>query len=246
MLKSYKLLSSTLQTTLICIPIIYCCLTLLLISLPTQAQAKTIENSRIDKNKDKDKKTNKNIDKIINHYVDHQLFTGTVLVAKKGIILHAEGYGKAEREWNVNNSVDAKFIIASMTKSFTALLIMQLVDEGKIKTSDKIIKHLSILPEDKFGAITIEQLLTHTSGIKNYFSLPGWTKGKYRKDISKEKFIAEMIKLELAFNPGEQRLYSNTGYFLLGLIIENVSNNSFSAELKTRILQPLKMETTGT
>jgi D-alanyl-D-alanine carboxypeptidase len=128
--------------------------------------------------------------------------------------------------------------IASITKCFTATAIMMLVEEEKIEL-DKPISHcLGCLPS-AWSDITVRQLLTHTSGIPNFNSLEGFT-----DSWGKDELLRRVASLELRFKPGAESSYSNTGYLLLGLIIESVSGKSFGTFLQERIFEPLEMTAT--
>ena len=187
----------------------------------------------------------KKIDKVIKPFKDFHMFNGTILVAKNGEIIYEKGIGQANMEWQIDNKPDVKFVIGSMSKSFTATLVLKMVEDGKLTLQDTISKYLPNFPKEKGNKITIHHLLSNTSGIPNYFRLPGWTKGKFRKDISKKNFIAEIAKLDLQFQPGKQYLYSNSGYYLLAAILENIIGEDFDHIMNTYIFNPLNMKNSG-
>lgn len=145
-------------------------------------------------------------------------FSGAVLVAKDGKVLLQKGYGFADEQHGIANTTQTAFDIASLTKQFTATAILKLESQGKLKTSDLISKYLPNIPADKTG-ITIHHLLTHTSGFDADF-----TKGK---NITREQFVTEILKMPLVAEPGKQHLYANSGYCLLAAIIEVVSNQPY-------------------
>ena len=101
-------------------------------------------------------------------------FNGSVLVARQGQILYQRGFGLANMEWNIPNEVNTKFEIASMTKQFTALLILQFVNEGKIKLDGHLSEYLPYYRKDTGNRVTIAELLSHTSGIPNFLTFPGF------------------------------------------------------------------------
>lgn len=174
---------------------------------------------------------------------NQQLFSGTVLVARDGRVLLNKGYGMANYEWDVPNTPRTKFRLGSITKQFTAMAILQLEEHGKLSVSDPITKHLADYP--RVGdTITIEHLLTHTSGI------PSYTDGlDYREHMrvwyTTDQMIDRFKNKPLEFNPGEKFKYDNSGYFLLGGIIERVSGMTYESYLRANIFEPLGMSDSG-
>lgn len=187
----------------------------------------------------------KEIDKVIKPFKDFHIFNGTILVAKNGKIIYEKGIGQANMEWQVDNKPNVKFVIGSMSKSLTATLILKMVEDGKLTLQDTITKYLQNYPQEKGSKITIHHLLSNTSGIPNYFRLSGWTTGEFRKDISRDEFIAEIAKFDLQFEPGKDYLYSNSGYYLLAAIVENILGKEFDDIMDTYIFNPLNMENSG-
>jgi CubicO group peptidase (beta-lactamase class C family) len=116
-----------------------------------------------------------NIDKLITSYNENDLFDGSVLVADKDNVILKKGYGKANIEWDIPNTPDTKFRLGSITKQFTSMLIMQLVEKGKIKLDGKITDYIPYYRKDTGDKITIHMLLTHTSGIPNYTNQPDFS-----------------------------------------------------------------------
>lgn len=172
----------------------------------------------------------------------HENFHGSILVAKEGKILINEGYGFSDLHQNTNNKSQTKFAIGSVTKQFTAMAIMQLNEKGLISVDDKISKYIGDFPNGDL--ITIHNLLTHTSGLKNYTELAGFlTVSPENKD---PMVMANLIKdMPLEFQPGEQFKYSNTNYLLLGIIIEKITGRPLEDYLKQNIFDPLNMKDTG-
>ena len=183
----------------------------------------------------------------INHYMQQHYpqFSGTVLVAQKDQGLMSQGYGLADREQDVPNAPQTRFAIGSITKSFTAMAIMILQERGSLKVEDPICNYLADCP-DAWKPVTMHHLLTHTSGIPSYTDL--YIQGKIAATPCKagkpETIIAYFRDLSLEFTPGSRWHYSNSGYFLLGAVIEKVSGDSYEAFIEKNILQPLRMTET--
>jgi CubicO group peptidase (beta-lactamase class C family) len=166
----------------------------------------------------------------------------SVAVVKEGKVLLAKGYGLANVELSVPATEHTVYQLASITKQFTATAVLMLIEEGKISLDDVITKHLDGLPATWSG-VTIRHLLNHTSGIKSYTSAPNFSKTA-RKDYTKEEIIKLIADAPIDFAPGDRWAYNNTGYFLLGMLIEKVSGKEYGAFLNERIFQPLAMTST--
>lgn len=175
--------------------------------------------------------------------VRNAAFSGTVLVARDGVPIFRKSYGLANRAFDVPNADDTLYQLASVTKPFTALLIMMLQEEGKLKVDDLACDYLADCPL-AWRSITIRQLLTHTSGIPNYSSLPDWDETLDSRTYGTGGLVALVRDLPLEFAPGEGYRYSNAGYNLLGAIIERVSGKPLPDVLRNRILTPLGMDHT--
>jgi len=171
-------------------------------------------------------------------------FSGTVLVAKEGKPLWREAYGKANYEWDVPNTIDTRFRLGSITKQFTAMAIMILAERGKLSVQDPISKHLADSPK-AWEPITIRQLLTHTSGIPSYTSFPQMMTRTVRLPATIDEVIATFKDKELDFQPGDKFTYSNSGYIVLGKIIERVSGTDYETFLRQNVFQPLEMNDSG-
>jgi CubicO group peptidase (beta-lactamase class C family) len=170
-------------------------------------------------------------------------FRGVVLVGIDGKIAFEKAYGFADEEWSVPNTLSTKFRIASLTKQFTAACILLLQQRGLLRVNDPISRYLADLPTS-WQPITIHQLLTHTSGIPNYPADPQITKLN-RTGATPRELIGVVAGKPLEFNPGSGWAYSNTGYVLLGMIIEKVSGMSYWSFLQRDIFQPLEMKNSG-
>ncbi|WP_442505469.1 serine hydrolase [Novipirellula sp. SH528] len=176
---------------------------------------------------------------------DTSLFTGAVLVAEKGKVIYKDGFGLANREWNVPNTTDTKFRLASVSKQFCSMIVMQLVQEGRVHLDDKITDHLTYYRKDNGDKITLHHLLSHQSGIKDFT-----TGFDYRGTTSRLAFDAdEFIKLHCSFDlthePGTIYSYCNAGYCILGRIIEKVTRKTFEQNLQERIFGPVGMKDSG-
>jgi len=189
-------------------------------------------------------KANK-IDDLMSLYHKYGQFNGSVLVADNGKVLYQKGFGLANMEWNIPNSPDTKFRLGSITKQFTATLILQLVEQGKIKLDGKLTDYLPDYRKDTGDKVTIHNLLSHTSGIPSYTSLPGFFQNVSRNPFAVDDFIKKYASGELEFEPGTKFVYDNSGYFLLGAIIEKVTGKPYEQVLKENIFDPLGMKNSG-
>jgi len=173
----------------------------------------------------------------------NQHFMGTVLVAKGDQLLINRGYGFANLEWNTPNAPDTRFRIASITKQFTAAAILILQERGKLKVEAPLKTYISDIPH-AWNDVTVFNLLTHTSGIPDFINLadsPNFQTLPQRP----EQLIAKIRDKPLQFAPGSDRAYSNTGYLLLGLVIEKVSGESYAQFVKENLLNPSGMRDSG-
>jgi CubicO group peptidase (beta-lactamase class C family) len=171
------------------------------------------------------------------------LFSGAVLIAHKGEILLSQGYGLADREQNTFNTSQTRFRLGSITKQFTAMAILMLQVQGKLHVEDTICNYVSDCPET-WGEITIDHLLTHTSGIPNFTAFSNYMRMRATPSPP-EQTMARFKDLPLDFQPGEKWSYSNSGYIILGHIIEQVSGQTYEAFLQQSILSPLNLSDTG-
>ncbi|MDZ4795538.1 MAG: serine hydrolase domain-containing protein, partial [Bacteroidota bacterium] len=188
----------------------------------------------------------KNYLKLLDNYMQAELkvkeYNGTILVVQKGKTIYQKAFGLAEREWNISNTINTKFRIGSITKQFTAACILQLAENGKLGLADKLSKYIEDYP--KGDSVTIHMLLNHTSGIKNYTDLQAfWPKAIL--PLSPDSMIALFKNEPYDFSPGTQWNYSNSGYFLLGVIIEKVSRKNFSDYLLENVIQKSELKNTS-
>ena len=187
----------------------------------------------------------KAIDQFISAYHQYDLFNGSALVAQNGKIILKKNYGKADMGWGIDATSDTKFRIGSITKQFTGMLIIQLKQEGKIKLDDKISTHLPWYDKTIGDQITIHHLLTHTSGLPNYTDFPDFKTKMIFENLSAKEFALKYFKGNLGFEPGTKQSYCNTGYYLLGLIIEAVTHKPYEEVLKEKIFDVVGMKHTG-
>jgi CubicO group peptidase (beta-lactamase class C family) len=185
------------------------------------------------------------IDALLKQYYDYGQFNGSILVAEKGKVIYKKGFGMANMEWNIPNQPDTRFRIASITKQFTAALVLQLVEEGKIKLDGKITDYLTDYRKDTGEKVTIHQLLNQTSGIPDYTARPDFSAEISRNPYAVADFVKKFASGDLQFEPGSKYSYSNSGYHLLGAIIEKVTGKSYETVLTERILKPLGMTNSG-
>jgi CubicO group peptidase (beta-lactamase class C family) len=173
-----------------------------------------------------------------------QSFTGAVLVAIDGKPVLRRAVGEANREWHIANTVDTRFRIGSATKTFTAVAVLRLVDEGKIALDDPVAKYVPNLPQAWTG-VTIRMLLSHTSGVPDYVFAPTFRGREARLIQTPESLVALVREKPLVFAPGTGWRYSNTGYVLLGMVIEKVSERPYADYLREEFFKPLGMADTG-
>jgi len=175
-------------------------------------------------------------------------FNGAVLVAKNDKIIFKKAYGYSNRKTKTLNTVETIYPIASITKQFTAMLVMQLVENGQLRLDDNISKHLTYFSKTLGDSITIHQLLSHTSGLPHYEGLTaiGLDEETFSNTVYTTISLTELIgETRLICEPGTAYNYSSLGYILLGAIIEDVTGNSFSEMLDRSIAEPLGLKNTG-
>ncbi len=187
----------------------------------------------------------KNIDDVMSLASKYQTFNGAVLVAENGKVIYKKGFGLANMEWNIPNTPDTRFRLGSITKQFTATLILQLVEQGKIKLDGKLSDYLPDYRKDTGEKVTIHQLLNHTSGIPSYTGLPGFIRDVSRNPYTVAEFVKKYASNDLEFEPGSKFSYNNSGYFLLGAIIEKVTGHPYEQVIKEKIFDPLGMKNSG-
>ena len=185
------------------------------------------------------------VDKLLDLYHEYGKFNGSALVAEQGKVVYKKGIGMANMEWDIENTTDTKHRLGSITKQFTAMLILQLAADGKLDLQAPITDYLPDYPNGHDPQITTHHLLTHTSGIPNYTAFPGFFKDQSRDPYTPDEFVKKFADEKLDFTPGEKFTYSNSGYFLLGVLIEKVSGKTYEAMLQENIFTPLNMNDSG-
>jgi len=182
------------------------------------------------------------VDRVVKADMRQHPIPGLALeIIRNGKCIKRAGYGMANLEWQTRATPETVFEIGSVTKQFTAAGILLLVQDGKLSLEDRISLHLKDTPES-WKDITVRNLLTHTSGIKNFTVLEGF---ELTKHLTQAQFIRQMGAYPLDFQPGEKWAYCNTGFHLLGYIIENVSGTNYWEYMHDRIFGPLGMSSTA-
>ncbi|MBE0661001.1 MAG: serine hydrolase [Bacteroidales bacterium] len=202
----------------------------LAIVFSVSAQPKTKENQQL----------SNAIDKILEEDYKADGPGVAVLVAKNGNILYHKGIGMANLELGVPMQADMIFRIGSITKQFTAVAILQLMEQGKLSLEDEITKFIPDYPTHDHK-ITIHHLLTHTSGIASYTGMKDWTPEVMKKDFTPLEMIDFFKDQPIDFEPGEEWRYNNSGYFLLGYIIEKVSGQTYEDYVSKHLFEPAGM-----
>jgi CubicO group peptidase (beta-lactamase class C family) len=190
-----------------------------------------------------EKKLIKRIDELITSRLNRISPGCAILISKNGQIFYQKAFGIANLELNVPAKPDMIFRIGSITKQFTAISIFQLVEQGRISLNDSIQKFIKDFPP-KGQTITIENLLTQTSGIPDYLGLELNLPNPFRIDISTKQIVDSIKKQQLIFTPFSKFEYSNSNYFLLGYNIEQVSGLSYAEYLKNNIFHPIGLKNT--
>jgi len=183
-------------------------------------------------------------EKLISRHVASGTFSGVVLIADHGKPVFRKAVGLANREWNRPMTPQTVFRIGSTTKTFTAAAILRLAERGQLKLDDPIAKYYPAAPT-AWAAITLRELLTHSSGIPDFVATNGFIRGPARLDMSPQALVDLVRDKPLEFTPGSKFHYSNTGYILLGLVIETVSGRSYADELTETLLRPLGLKHTA-
>ncbi len=183
------------------------------------------------------------IDELLRAHVKVNDFSGTILLARSGKPLVATGYGFANIEWQIPNTPQTRFRIGSVTKQFTSMLIMQLREQDKVKLEDSVCVYVTPCP-DTWKPVTIHHLLTHTSGIPSYTGIAAWRAANMVPKTT-EQMVAIFRDLPLEWVPGEKYAYNNSGYFLLGVVIEKITGKKYEQALDEMIVTPLGLKNTG-
>ena len=183
------------------------------------------------------------LDSLMDAYAKVLGFNGTVFAATKGTVVFEKGYGYKNKSTNARNDSNTIFQIGSITKQFTSAIILQLLEQNKLSLQDSLTKYIPDYPNG--NKITIEHLLTHTAGVYNYTNDAVFMVNASTHPISRDSLINRFKYKPLDFQPGEKFNYSNSGYILLGYIIEKVTGQSYFEVVRQRIFQPLHMDHSG-
>ncbi|MBA3714748.1 MAG: beta-lactamase family protein [Pyrinomonadaceae bacterium] len=178
-------------------------------------------------------------------YSDEKQFQGAVLIAEDGKVIYKGAFGLANMEWKALNSVTTRFRIASVTKPFTALLVLQAVEQGFLKLDGKVTDYLPDYPKATGERVTIHHLLSHTSGLVDYPDIPGFEWNRERLFHTQEAMLKEFSELDVKFTPGTDYRYSNFGYYLLGVMLEKVTGKKYATLLQEKIFDPAGMKHTS-
>jgi CubicO group peptidase (beta-lactamase class C family) len=193
------------------------------------------------------------IEKLMKQFASNQQFNGIVLVAEKGKTIYQKAFGIADYEWKIANTSDTKFEIASITKTFTALMVMQLAEHENLNLDGKISNYLIDYPKEAGDKITINQLLSHSSGLQrdiadfppNGNNFPDIVAKINEEFLSLKEQVDLIAKRPLLFEPGAKFSYSSDGYTVLGRILEVICKKSYEEVLDSLIIKPLHLINTG-
>jgi len=213
------------KKALLCIPVLF--------FLLTYSFGQTIDT----------KESEKQIDSLISAQINPNEPGVSILIAKQGKIVYEKAYGSADVELNVPLQPDMVFKIGSVTKQFTAIAILQLVEKGLISLQDSIQKFLPDFPSKGY-TITVENLLTHTSGIMDYSNADTTHTYIEREDFTPQRIINYFDKAPLEFIPGSKYNYSNSGYVLLGRIIEKITGERYHDYMRKNVIIPAGLTNT--
>jgi len=185
------------------------------------------------------------VDRYISSFPKHEEFQGVVLAAVGGKILLRKGYGLASREYNIPNGPDTKFQVGSISKAFTGILVLKMVEKGLIKLDATICDYLSSYPEDPGKKITIHHLLSHSSGIPHhYIAVPDYWKRHDKVFHTPKELLDIFSNISLVHEPGKQFTYSSPGFYILGAVLEQVGKKCYAELLREYIFDPLDMKDT--
>jgi CubicO group peptidase (beta-lactamase class C family) len=183
------------------------------------------------------------INQVVETLYENGHFQGVVLVSVRGDVIYKKAFGYANIKDSIPNKIDTKFRIASFTKPITAMLILQLIEEGQVKLDSKLIEYLPEFQVKGAEKITIHQLLIHTAGITGHPRIPNLLDIE-KQHYTRKEFLRLIMNYDLIYEPGEGREYSNFGYGLLGLVIEKVTGKSYDEVMNEKICQPAGMTNT--
>lgn len=195
----------------------------------------------VPKGKATEKQVGKYLDSFLKPLVAADAFSGSVLVAKDGKVVYRKAFGLANRAWNAKNQPDTKFNLGSMNKMLTSVAIAQLMEQGKLGWDDNLGKFLPDWPnKDAQQKVKLSQLLTHTSGMGDYFN-DDFVKASRDRFRTVSDYFPLYAEKPLAFEPGSQFQYSNGGFMTLGAVVEKVSGKDYFTYIREKIYQPIGM-----
>lgn len=181
------------------------------------------------------------IDRLMTAYSRTGQFNGTILVKQAGEVVYARAFGLANREWDVPNTLESRFLIGSVSKACTALMVLLLVDQGLVELNATINTYIPGYSGPGMNRATIHQMLTHTSGIPNHGAIPNLSKKRVRWMYDSDQYLELVKETSLKFEPGTGFEYSGIAYNLLAIICEKVTKTPFADLLKQRVFVPLGM-----
>ncbi len=187
----------------------------------------------------------KDIKALMQQYHNYNMFDGAVLVAEDNKILYQGAFGLANREWNIPNTTDTKFMIGSISKPLTATLTLIQVQKGLIGLDKTIAEYLPEFKNKPAAKVTIKELLSHTSGMPNYDIIKDFFPRISRQHFTREDYLKVFFDSALAFAPSTQYAYSSWGYFTLGYLLEKVTGKTYAQLMKDDIFSKLNMRNTG-
>lgn len=182
---------------------------------------------------------------IMKAYHNYNMFDGAVLVAENGTVVYKAAFGLANREWNIPNRTDTKFMLGSISKPLTATLTLIQVQKGLLNLDSSIDSYLPEFKNKPAAKATVRQLLSHTSGLQNYDIIKDFFPRISRQQFTREDYLKIFIDSPLAFNPGSRFLYSSWGYFTLGCIMERVTSKTYSELMRDDIFKKAGMNNSG-
>ncbi|MBL0183025.1 MAG: beta-lactamase family protein [Chitinophagaceae bacterium] len=185
------------------------------------------------------------LEEIMKTYHGFNMFDGAVLVAENGKVIYKGAFGMANHEWKIPNTTDTKFMLGSVSKPITAMLMLIQVQKGLIDLDKTISDYIPEYSKKNGSRITIRQLLGHSSGMPNYDIIKDFFPKISRQNFSREDYVKLFMDSALVFEPGTSYYYSSWGYFMLGYIMERVTGRSYSQLMKEDIFDKLGMNSSG-
>ena len=185
------------------------------------------------------------LDELMKAYHGFNMFDGSVLVAENGKVIYKDAFGMANREWDIPNTTDTKFMIGSVSKPITSILMLIQVQKGLISLDKTISDYIPEYSKKNGSRITIRQLLGHASGMPNYDIIKDFFPRISRQNVTREDYMKLYMDSTLVFEPGKSYYYSSWGYFTLGYIMERVTGKTYSQLMKEDIFDKLDMKDSG-